>query len=79
MPEIITRREARDRGLTKYLTGKPCKQGHVAERRTDSCNCIECERTPARKEYMRLYARRLRAAARFPSGLTPTRDGGVRV
>jgi hypothetical protein len=33
MPEIISRRQALDRDLTKYLTGKPCKQGHVAERR----------------------------------------------
>jgi hypothetical protein len=43
MPEIITRPQARDRGLGKYMTGKPCKHGHVAERRTDTGNCIECQ------------------------------------
>ena len=60
MLEIITRQEARDRDLTKYMTGRPCKHGHLAERRTDTGNCIECRRlagqTPERKAYMRLRA-----------------------
>lgn len=43
MPEIITRQEARDRDLRKYMTGRPCKHDHVAERRTDTGNCIECQ------------------------------------
>jgi transcriptional regulator with XRE-family HTH domain len=42
--EINTRQQARDRGLGKYMTGKPCKHGHVAERRTDTGNCTECQR-----------------------------------
>jgi hypothetical protein len=32
MPEIISRAEAKARGLTRYFTGKPCKYGHIAER-----------------------------------------------
>ena len=66
MPEIITRQQARDRGLGKYISRRPCKRGHVAERRTETGYCIECERlvqkTPARKEYMRRYMRTLRLA-----------------
>lgn len=44
MPEIITRAEARARGLKRYFTGKPCKHGHVAERQTGGKGCLECAR-----------------------------------
>jgi hypothetical protein len=40
--EIISRKEAIDRGLTRYFTGEPCKHGHVAERRTRNGWCIAC-------------------------------------
>lgn len=42
MAEIITRKEALDRGLDRYFTGKPCKHGHVAERRVIDKTCIVC-------------------------------------
>ncbi len=29
----MTRQEARAAGLTRYFTGRPCKHGHIAERR----------------------------------------------
>lgn len=48
-PEVICRAKARARGLKRYFTGKPCKQGHVAERRAIGGGCIECEHTPARR------------------------------
>lgn len=41
--QIITRREAIERGLIRYYTGKPCHRGHVTERYTGSCNCCGCE------------------------------------
>lgn len=44
MPEIISRKEARDRGLKRYFTGKPCKYGHVCERYLCNARCVECER-----------------------------------
>ena len=60
MPKIITRQQAQTLGLTRYFTGQPCKHGHVAERRTDTGNCIACQRLRSRttesREYMRLYA-----------------------
>ena len=47
MPKVISRAEAREQGLTKYFTGKPCKNGHIAERYTKTCECSKCiyERT----------------------------------
>jgi hypothetical protein len=70
MLEIITRQQARDRNQGKYMTGRPCKHGHIAERRTDTGNCVECQRlagqTPERREYLRLYARTLRMKVSQP-------------
>lgn len=43
---ITKRREAREKGLKYYFTGKPCKHGHMSQRRTSTGRCIECERTP---------------------------------
>ena len=39
---MITRKEAKRKHLKTYFTGKSCKRGHVAERRTDNTGCIEC-------------------------------------
>ena len=40
--EIITRAEAKAQGLAHYYTGKPCKHGHTATRRTITGYCNEC-------------------------------------
>lgn len=37
-----TAKEAREIGSTRYFTGKPCKHGHVAPRRTSGGHCVEC-------------------------------------
>lgn len=42
MGEIISRKEAKEKGLTKYFTGKPCKHGHVCHRWTSGGACAEC-------------------------------------
>ena len=43
--EIISRSEARARGLTHYFTGKPCKHGHDPQpRRVKDKQCPECNR-----------------------------------
>ena len=41
--KIISRKEAIALGLKKYFTGKPCINGHIAER-TVNASCIECLR-----------------------------------
>ena len=39
---IITRKEAKAQGLSRYFTGKPCKNGHIAECWTNNYNCMGC-------------------------------------
>lgn len=35
--------QAKATGTPLYFTGKPCKRGHVAPRRTGGGNCVECQ------------------------------------
>jgi hypothetical protein len=42
--KIISRQDALKQGLTYYFTGKPCKRGHIAPKRTLNYTCLECER-----------------------------------
>ena len=60
--EVISRKEAKARGLKRYFTGKPCKHGHVSERYTGSGACVECNATPERKAYNARNARNARNA-----------------
>lgn len=41
---IISRKQAIAAGTHKYFTGKPCKNGHIAERYTTSGTCEACIR-----------------------------------
>jgi hypothetical protein len=47
--QIISRAEAKAKGLKRYFTGKPCKHGHVAEREVFNATCVECERAAIKK------------------------------
>lgn len=47
--EIVTRKDAMARGLKRYFTGKPCKHGHVDERKTSGGSCVTCVRESMRK------------------------------
>ena len=42
--EIVTRADAKRRGLKRYFTGEPCRHGHLDERRTSTRVCCECGR-----------------------------------
>ena len=48
---IVTIQEARERGLKRYFTGKPCKYGHVCEKVVVNKSCYECQKVTARKNY----------------------------
>jgi len=39
---VISAKRAKALGLLKYFTGKPCKNGHVAERNVSNRQCSEC-------------------------------------
>ena len=41
---IISRKEAKARGLHVYCSGKPCPRGHVAERYVSDSMCAECRK-----------------------------------
>jgi len=41
--EIISKKEAKERGLRHYFTGKPCCRGHIAQREVKG-HCVECRR-----------------------------------
>lgn len=38
----ITRKEAEEKGFNLYITGFPCKRGHISERYTKGGACAEC-------------------------------------
>lgn len=40
--KITTRKEALEKNLASYFTGKPCKRGHIAKRYIASSNCSVC-------------------------------------
>lgn len=42
--KIISRANARTRGLQKYFTGKPCRRGHIDHRNVTKSYCLSCER-----------------------------------
>ncbi len=45
VPELISRKTAKAHGLKRYFTGKPCRNGHIAQRYVLSCGpCVECIR-----------------------------------
>lgn len=39
---MMSRKEAAEAGKGKYFTGKPCKNGHVSYRYTQSGTCVDC-------------------------------------
>ena len=41
--EIISRKEAKAKGLKTYFNGKPCPHGHIAPRDVQSCVCLDCK------------------------------------
>lgn len=42
--DIISRKDAKEQGLKFYFTGKPCKKGHLTQRRVADSRCLTCER-----------------------------------
>jgi hypothetical protein len=51
--QIITRQEAKEKGLSRYFTGKPCTKGHIAERRVANHSCAVCSNEQS-KQYQKI-------------------------
>jgi len=49
---LISRKEAIGLGLKRYFTGKPCKKGHIFQRRTEKGDCVLCAQKVAAKSMM---------------------------
>ena len=49
--EIISRKEAIEKGLKFYFTGNPCSKNHTSKRRCSTFKCLECERVGASIQY----------------------------
>lgn len=48
-PRAISRKDAKDAGLTRYFTGKTCSRGHIDEYLTSCAHCCTCHRLDNRK------------------------------
>lgn len=55
-PIILKRSDAKAAGSKLYFTGKPCRNGHVALRRTDNGSCDECGRISSASRQRALWA-----------------------
>lgn len=55
MSSVISRKEAREKGLTRYFTGKGCLKGHISERSIYNCGCIECQVEWRKSDFGRGY------------------------
>ncbi len=42
-------------GRPRFWTGRPCSDGHLAERRTSNGNCVVCQRLHSRDRYRRAH------------------------
>lgn len=62
---IITRAKAKAAGLTRYFTGKACKNGHVAERYVSTGSCKDCLRKWEGEYFDRDPVRRVHKNAHF--------------
>lgn len=54
-PAVISREDAREKGLTFFFTGNPCRRGHICERYVKACTCLDCSVLPQRKATVKAY------------------------
>ena len=59
--EINNRREAAQKMMHKYFTGKPCGRGHLTLRYTGTGACIECICLYGKKHYKEKRRREFKA------------------
>lgn len=52
MANIMTREDAKSRGLYSYFDGTRCPAGHLSPRYIDGDRCVHCVRNKDRKLHM---------------------------
>jgi len=69
-------KEAKEKGLKFYFTGKPCKHGHLSKRSVSDAHCLQCEieiwyprnrAKPERKKYMKEYRLKYKDTFLYPT------------
>ena len=63
--DIISRKEAMERGLKRYFTGKPCKRNHYCERHSIDGQCVECGKIKSKKMRLKHRDSRLSYEAQY--------------
>ena len=58
MKEIISQKEALEKGLDFYSTGILCKRGHISDRRIENGDCVDCARVRANQWFLNNQVRR---------------------
>ncbi len=56
--KLISKQEAKLRGLKTYFTGIPCLKGHIYPRRVQGSVCIKCDRDKFQKKKLGLKSQR---------------------
>lgn len=62
---VISCKLAKEQGLPKYFTGKPCKHGHLAERRVSDRGCVECSALATARHRAKYPQKNLEAAKAY--------------
>ena len=75
--DVISRKQAKDLGLQRYYTGKPCKHGHICERYFKTGACVVCSQyqnwSEERRQRSREYALRWHQANPYKSKVKITK------
>lgn len=50
---MISRNDAKTVGLKRFFTGRPCKNGHLAERFVSTGTCVECAKNAVQSHRLR--------------------------
>jgi hypothetical protein len=45
--DIVSRKEAKEKGLTRYFNGVPCPKGHITEKLVSNYTCVKCTKEKA--------------------------------
>lgn len=78
--EIISRDEAKVRGLKRFFTGQPCIRGHISEWYVRSPHCLECSALSKKGllEPKKIYGFGFNSAKRGKGFLAKTKQGILR-